>query len=162
MPWAVGLFLQCSAMSRHRNASKSLRCLGGNKAKSTALAAPVAETGPRGSRVSLAANHRSFLSWFYVIRSPKAPPTPAAAGRPLEGGGGGALTRWLNQPRAAPADTAELMRSRPPLAPNHAQEVRLHRVESISDLHNGGERGQGGWDRWSGSGEEHGRPCLPS
>lgn len=72
-----------------------------------------------------------------MIRSPKAPPTPAATGRPLEGGGGGALTRWLNQPHADPADTAELMRSRPPLAPNHAQEVRLHRVESISDLHNG-------------------------
>ncbi|XP_055269857.1 leucine-rich single-pass membrane protein 2 isoform X1 [Moschus berezovskii] len=35
-------------------------------------------------------------------------------------------------------DTAALMRSRAPLAPNHVQEVRLHRVESISDLHNGG------------------------
>uniref|UniRef100_A0A8C6E557 Leucine rich single-pass membrane protein 2 n=1 Tax=Moschus moschiferus TaxID=68415 RepID=A0A8C6E557_MOSMO len=34
-------------------------------------------------------------------------------------------------------DTAALMRSRAPLAPNHVQEVRLHRVESISDLHNG-------------------------
>lgn len=99
-----------------------------------------------------------------MIRSPKAPPTPAATGRPLEGGGGGALTRWLNQPHADPADTAELMRSRPPLAPNHAQEVRLHRVESISDLHNGGERGQGGGTAGlgAGSGEEHGRPCLPS
>ncbi|XP_043299370.1 leucine-rich single-pass membrane protein 2 isoform X2 [Cervus canadensis] len=30
------------------------------------------------------------------------------------------------------------MRSRAPLAPNHVEEVRLHQVESISDLHNGG------------------------
>ncbi|XP_008258909.2 leucine-rich single-pass membrane protein 2 isoform X3 [Oryctolagus cuniculus] len=29
-------------------------------------------------------------------------------------------------------------RSRGPLAPNHVQEVRLHRVESISDLDSGG------------------------
>ncbi|VFV17359.1 Hypothetical predicted protein [Lynx pardinus] len=29
-------------------------------------------------------------------------------------------------------------RSRAPLAPNHIQEVRLHQVESISDLHSGG------------------------
>lgn len=29
-------------------------------------------------------------------------------------------------------------RSRGTLAPNHVQEVRLHRVESISDLHSGG------------------------
>ncbi|EFB13910.1 hypothetical protein PANDA_009322, partial [Ailuropoda melanoleuca] len=29
-------------------------------------------------------------------------------------------------------------RSRVPLAPNHVQEVHLHRVESISDLHSGG------------------------
>ncbi|KAF5921598.1 leucine-rich single-pass membrane protein 2 [Diceros bicornis minor] len=29
-------------------------------------------------------------------------------------------------------------RSRAPLAPNHVQEVCLHRVESISDLHSGG------------------------
>ncbi|XP_006892937.1 PREDICTED: leucine-rich single-pass membrane protein 2 [Elephantulus edwardii] len=29
-------------------------------------------------------------------------------------------------------------RSRPPLAPNHVQEVHLHQVESISDLHSGG------------------------
>ncbi|KAH0508607.1 Leucine-rich single-pass membrane protein 2 [Microtus ochrogaster] len=28
-------------------------------------------------------------------------------------------------------------RSRGTLAPNHVQEVRLHRVESISDLHSG-------------------------
>nr|XP_014332579.1 PREDICTED: leucine-rich single-pass membrane protein 2 [Bos mutus] len=35
-------------------------------------------------------------------------------------------------------DTAALTRSRAPLAPSHEQEVRLHRVESISDLHNGG------------------------
>ncbi|XP_065789709.1 leucine-rich single-pass membrane protein 2 isoform X3 [Muntiacus reevesi] len=35
-------------------------------------------------------------------------------------------------------DTAALMRSRAPLAPNHVEEVRLHQVESISDLHNGG------------------------
>ncbi|KAB0362495.1 hypothetical protein FD754_006651 [Muntiacus muntjak] len=34
--------------------------------------------------------------------------------------------------------TAALMRSRAPLAPNHVEEVRLHQVESISDLHNGG------------------------
>lgn len=52
--------------------------------------------------------------------------------------GRGGLTRWLNQPHAAPADTAALTRSRAPLAPSHEQEVRLHRVESISDLHNGG------------------------
>ncbi|XP_045663151.1 leucine-rich single-pass membrane protein 2 isoform X5 [Ursus americanus] len=39
------------------------------------------------------------------------------------------------------ADTVALTlspRSRAPLAPNHAQEVHLHRVESISDLHSGG------------------------
>uniref|UniRef100_A0A4W2BYL7 Leucine rich single-pass membrane protein 2 n=1 Tax=Bos indicus x Bos taurus TaxID=30522 RepID=A0A4W2BYL7_BOBOX len=42
------------------------------------------------------------------------------------------------EPHAAPADTAALTRSRAPLAPSHGQEVRLHRVESISDLHNGG------------------------
>ncbi|XP_037385367.2 leucine-rich single-pass membrane protein 2 [Talpa occidentalis] len=29
-------------------------------------------------------------------------------------------------------------RNRAPLAPNHVQEVRLHPVESISDLHSGG------------------------
>ena len=57
--------------------------------------------------------------------------------------GRGGLTHWLNQPHAAPADTAALTRSPALLAPSHEQEVRLHRVESISDLHNGGERGQG-------------------
>ncbi|XP_061052854.1 leucine-rich single-pass membrane protein 2 isoform X2 [Eubalaena glacialis] len=35
-------------------------------------------------------------------------------------------------------DTVAPTRSRAPLAPNHVQEVRLHRVESISDLHSGG------------------------
>ncbi|XP_055413658.1 leucine-rich single-pass membrane protein 2 [Bubalus kerabau] len=35
-------------------------------------------------------------------------------------------------------DTAALTRSPALLAPSHEQEVRLHRVESISDLHNGG------------------------
>uniref|UniRef100_A0A8C8ZUD7 Leucine rich single-pass membrane protein 2 n=1 Tax=Prolemur simus TaxID=1328070 RepID=A0A8C8ZUD7_PROSS len=48
----------------------------------------------------------------------------------------------LNQPRAAPADTmAPRMPNRSgrgPLAPNHVQEVHLHQVESISDLHSGG------------------------
>ncbi|KAM5313771.1 leucine-rich single-pass membrane protein 2 [Glossophaga mutica] len=29
-------------------------------------------------------------------------------------------------------------RNRAPLAPNHVQEVRLHQVDSISDLHSGG------------------------
>ncbi|XP_060017770.1 leucine-rich single-pass membrane protein 2 isoform X1 [Lagenorhynchus albirostris] len=48
------------------------------------------------------------------------------------------MTCWLNQPHAAPADTVAPTRSRAPLAPNHVQEVRLHRVESISDLHSGG------------------------
>ncbi|XP_073757387.1 leucine-rich single-pass membrane protein 2 isoform X3 [Callorhinus ursinus] len=39
------------------------------------------------------------------------------------------------------ADTVALTpshRSRAPLAPNHIQEVCLHQVESISDLHSGG------------------------
>ncbi|XP_058932832.1 leucine-rich single-pass membrane protein 2 isoform X1 [Kogia breviceps] len=48
------------------------------------------------------------------------------------------MTRWLNQPHAAPTDTVAPTRNRAPLAPNHVQEVRLHRVESISDLHSGG------------------------
>ncbi|XP_028699990.1 leucine-rich single-pass membrane protein 2 isoform X2 [Macaca mulatta] len=42
---------------------------------------------------------------------------------------------------AAPADSvAQMMpsQSRGPLAPNYVQEVHLHRVESISDLHSGG------------------------
>lgn len=41
----------------------------------------------------------------------------------------------------APVDTVLPMqnqRNRGTLAPNHVQEVRLHRVESISDLHSGG------------------------
>eukprot|EP00073_Rattus_norvegicus_P049329 XP_017451619.1 PREDICTED: leucine-rich single-pass membrane protein 2 isoform X2 [Rattus norvegicus] len=41
----------------------------------------------------------------------------------------------------APVDTVLPMqnqRHRPTLAPNHVQEVHLHRVESISDLHSGG------------------------
>lgn len=55
------------------------------------------------------------------------------------------MTRWVNQLHAALADTmAPTMssRSRAPLASNHVQEVCLHRVESISDLHSGGEAGQ--------------------
>lgn len=51
------------------------------------------------------------------------------------------MTCWLNQPCTVPADTLALTpstRSRAPLAPNHIQEVRLHQVESISDLHSGG------------------------
>ncbi|XP_036905554.1 leucine-rich single-pass membrane protein 2 isoform X1 [Sturnira hondurensis] len=38
------------------------------------------------------------------------------------------------------ADTTAPMsqRNRAPLAPNHVQEVRLHQVDSISDLHSGG------------------------
>lgn len=54
----------------------------------------------------------------------------------------GGVTCWLNQHRTVPADTLALTpspRSRAPLAPNHIQEVRLHQVESISDLHSGGE-----------------------
>uniref|UniRef100_A0A3Q7Q5Y5 Leucine-rich single-pass membrane protein 2 n=1 Tax=Callorhinus ursinus TaxID=34884 RepID=A0A3Q7Q5Y5_CALUR len=46
-----------------------------------------------------------------------------------------------NQPCTVPADTVALTpshRSRAPLAPNHIQEVCLHQVESISDLHGGG------------------------
>lgn len=53
----------------------------------------------------------------------------------------GGVTCWLNQPCTVPADTLALTpspRSRAPLAPNHIQEVRLHQVESISDLHSGG------------------------
>ncbi|XP_059520666.1 leucine-rich single-pass membrane protein 2 isoform X1 [Myotis daubentonii] len=52
------------------------------------------------------------------------------------------VAHWLNQPCAAPADTAA---AAPTLSPgnraslaNHVQEVRLLRVESISDLHSGG------------------------
>ncbi|XP_048082935.1 leucine-rich single-pass membrane protein 2 isoform X6 [Ursus arctos] len=44
-------------------------------------------------------------------------------------------------PEETQEDTVALTlspRSRAPLAPNHVQEVRLHRVESISDLHSGG------------------------
>ncbi|XP_069906888.1 leucine-rich single-pass membrane protein 2 isoform X1 [Oryctolagus cuniculus] len=54
--------------------------------------------------------------------------------------GGGELHQ-LNQPHTAPTDTVASVpsqRSRGPLAPNHVQEVRLHRVESISDLDSGG------------------------
>lgn len=56
------------------------------------------------------------------------------------------------------------MRSRAPLAPNHVEEVRLHQVESISDLHNGGERGQGSGAAGlsAGSGEARRLACLPS
>lgn len=35
-------------------------------------------------------------------------------------------------------------RNRGTLAPNHVQEVRLHRVESISDLHSGGKGARNG------------------
>ncbi|XP_032314357.1 leucine-rich single-pass membrane protein 2 isoform X1 [Camelus dromedarius] len=51
------------------------------------------------------------------------------------------MTCWLNQPCAAPADTVAPTvspRSRAPLARNHVQEVCLHQVDSISDLHSGG------------------------
>ncbi|XP_074200959.1 leucine-rich single-pass membrane protein 2 isoform X3 [Camelus bactrianus] len=51
------------------------------------------------------------------------------------------MTCWLNQPYAAPADTVAPTvspRSRAPLARNHVQEVCLHQVDSISDLHSGG------------------------
>ncbi|XP_021517887.1 leucine-rich single-pass membrane protein 2 [Meriones unguiculatus] len=44
-------------------------------------------------------------------------------------------------PEETQADTVLPMqnqRNRATLAPNHVQEVRLHRVESISDLHSGG------------------------
>ncbi|ELV10419.1 hypothetical protein TREES_T100010268 [Tupaia chinensis] len=44
-------------------------------------------------------------------------------------------------PEETQEDTALGMlsqRIRGPLAPNHVQEVRLHQVESISDLHSGG------------------------
>lgn len=58
------------------------------------------------------------------------------------------VAHWLNQPCAAPADTAA---AAPTLSPgnraslaNHVQEVRLLRVESISDLHSGGEGAGGG------------------
>lgn len=47
----------------------------------------------------------------------------------------------------APVDTVLPMqnqRHRPTLAPNHVQEVHLHRVESISDLHSGGKGVRGG------------------
>lgn len=75
--------------------------------------------------------------------------------------GRGGLTRWLNQPHAAPADTAALTRSRAPLAPSHEQEVRLHRVESISDLHNGGERGAVPLVWVQGAGRNAGAPACP-
>nr|XP_051707593.1 leucine-rich single-pass membrane protein 2 isoform X2 [Oryctolagus cuniculus] len=49
-------------------------------------------------------------------------------------------------------------RSRGPLAPNHVQEVRLHRVESISDLDSGGE----GAEAWAGgTGGREGARALP-
>ncbi|XP_004399366.1 PREDICTED: uncharacterized protein C3orf45 homolog [Odobenus rosmarus divergens] len=44
-------------------------------------------------------------------------------------------------PEETQEDTVALTpspRSRAPLAPNHIQEVRLHQVESINDLHGGG------------------------
>lgn len=41
-------------------------------------------------------------------------------------------------------------RSRGTLAPNHVQEVHLHRVESISDLHSGGKGAKRGGDGCSG------------
>lgn len=56
------------------------------------------------------------------------------------------VTHWLTQPPGAPADTMAPVlspRNRAPLAPNHVQEVHLHQVESISDLHSGGKGGRG-------------------
>lgn len=38
-------------------------------------------------------------------------------------------------------------RNRASLAPNHVQEVHLHHVESISDLHSGGKPGHSCWER---------------
>lgn len=70
------------------------------------------------------------------------------------------MTCWLNQPHAAPADTVAPTRGRAPLAPNHVQEVRLHRVESISDLHSGGERVQGGGTHGLGEGRKAGAPAA--
>lgn len=56
------------------------------------------------------------------------------------------MSRCLNQPHAAPADTMAPMLSprnrASSLAPNHVQEVHLHHVESISDLHSGGKPGR--------------------
>lgn len=66
------------------------------------------------------------------------------------------MTRCLNRPHAAPADTTGPMlspRNRASLAPNHVQEVHLHHVESISDLHSGGKPG-GERDTAVGRGEE--------
>uniref|UniRef100_A0A8C9PWF8 Leucine rich single-pass membrane protein 2 n=2 Tax=Marmotini TaxID=337730 RepID=A0A8C9PWF8_SPEDA len=51
------------------------------------------------------------------------------------------IMREGKAPTHFPADTVASMhsqRSRGPLDPNHVQEVHLHRVESISDLHSGG------------------------
>nr|XP_051707592.1 leucine-rich single-pass membrane protein 2 isoform X1 [Oryctolagus cuniculus] len=74
--------------------------------------------------------------------------------------GGGELHQ-LNQPHTAPTDTVASVpsqRSRGPLAPNHVQEVRLHRVESISDLDSGGE----GAEAWAGgTGGREGARALP-
>ncbi|XP_054991768.1 leucine-rich single-pass membrane protein 2 isoform X1 [Sorex araneus] len=49
-------------------------------------------------------------------------------------------------------------RNRVPLAPNHVQEVRLHPVESISDLHGGGEAGRNVGHTWAG--REGGAPTT--
>ncbi|XP_057343256.1 leucine-rich single-pass membrane protein 2 isoform X5 [Manis pentadactyla] len=52
----------------------------------------------------------------------------------------GGTTHWLHQPRTAPADTMALTlspSSGAPRAPSQLPEVRLHQVESISDLHGG-------------------------
>uniref|UniRef100_A0A8C7EIT9 Leucine rich single-pass membrane protein 2 n=1 Tax=Neovison vison TaxID=452646 RepID=A0A8C7EIT9_NEOVI len=55
--------------------------------------------------------------------------------------GGGRVPQERPWSCPVPADTVALTassRSREPLAPRHTQEVRLHHVESISDLHSGG------------------------
>ncbi|XP_034514262.1 leucine-rich single-pass membrane protein 2 isoform X1 [Ailuropoda melanoleuca] len=102
-------------------------------------------TGPRVSEVILALNQGSFLSWVLGHLEPTSlcpfpsSLSPCCCWKPPEEGRG--VTCWLNQPCTVPADTVALTlspRSRVPLAPNHVQEVHLHRVESISDLHSGG------------------------
>lgn len=52
-------------------------------------------------------------------------------------------------------------RSKAPPAPNHIEEVRLHQVESISDLHSGGEGGQDSGTDMLGGGRRQ-VPPLPS
>lgn len=75
---------------------------------------------------------------------------------------GGGVACWLNQSCPVPADTVALTassRSREPLAPRHTQEVRLHHVESISDLHSGGEGGRAvGLMYWEQGGQVHPLP----